>query len=186
MKGFWKSYRKEMHYLDEEFNDNALLVGWHSELFISLLIYQELHLKGQKFSIVSQHHDGDILSKILAKLSITAIRGSTAKGARGALINAIKVLKAHNNISFTPDGPKGPRYSVSDGVVALAIKFRLPIIVVNYTPQSYWQLSSWDKFLIPKPFSKVDIYYQVVHLYDMELEEAKTYLRERMLEHALA
>ncbi len=183
---FWKSYRKNFHYLDDECNDNALLVGWHSELFVSLLVYQGLKLKGEKFSIVSQHHDGEILTKLLTKLSITAIRGSSARGARGALMNAIKILKAHHNISFTPDGPKGPRYTLSDGVVALAIKFRLPIVVVNYKPQSYWQLRSWDKFVVPKPFSTVDIYYQVVHLYDMELDEAKSYLRQRMLEYALA
>jgi len=185
MRLIWASSTKRYHYLDEEFKEHALLVGWHGELFTLPMIYRALAIKGEKFGVVSQHHDGNMIAKVLAMLGISTIRGSSRKGARGVIIHAIKELKAQNCIFFTPDGPKGPRYSIGDGAVALARKFRLPIIIITATPQNYWQFNSWDKFVVPKPFSKIDIYYQVVHLYDMELEEGKSYLQERMREYAL-
>jgi lysophospholipid acyltransferase (LPLAT)-like uncharacterized protein len=185
MRLVWASGKKSYHYLDEVFEEDTLLVGWHGELFTLPMIYRKLSGKGKKFGVVSQHHDGDMIAKVLSMLHIHTIRGSSRKGARGVVINSIKELKKNNSVFFTPDGPKGPRYSIGDGVVALSKKFRLPIIIVTVTPKRYWQFNSWDKFVVPKLFSKIDIYYQVVHLYDMEMEEAKGYLRERMVEYAL-
>ena len=86
---------------------------------------------------------------------------------------------------ITPDGPKGPRHTMHDGVVAIALKSKLPIFLINYQAKSYWQLSSWDKFVIPKPFSKVDFYIQSLALDGMDLPEAKVYLRAKMLEYTM-
>jgi len=185
MRLIWASSRKNYHYIDEEFAKDTLLVGWHGELFTLPMIYRKLTGKGVKFGVVSQHHDGDMIAKVLSMLEIKTIRGSSTRGARGVIIHSIKELKNNNSVFFTPDGPRGPRYSIGDGVVALAKKFRLPIVIITATPKSYWQFNSWDKFVVPKPFTKIDIYYQVVHLYDMESQDAKAYLKERMVDYAL-
>jgi len=86
---------------------------------------------------------------------------------------------------ITPDGPKGPRYSMSDGAVALALRAKLPIMVVNYRPSSYWQLSSWDKFIIPKPFSQLEIYHQIININNMQKDEAKEHLQSVMNRYSL-
>jgi len=113
------------------------------------------------------------------------LRGSSRKGAKAALMAAIKALKDGYSVMITPDGPKGPRYSMSDGAVALALRANLPLMVVNYQPTSFWQLSSWDKFVIPKPFTTLHIYHQVITLSDMQKEDAKAYLQKQMLTHAI-
>ena len=74
---------------------------------------------------------------------------------------------------------------MSDGAIGLALKSGLPIFVMNYECSSYWQLKSWDKFVIPKPFSRIDFYIQSLSLEGMQTEEASQYLREEMLEHTI-
>jgi lysophospholipid acyltransferase (LPLAT)-like uncharacterized protein len=74
---------------------------------------------------------------------------------------------------------------MSDGAVGIALKSNLPIFIMNFTALHYWQLNSWDRFVIPKPFTKVDFYLQSVSPEGMDFEEAKAYLSERMLEHTI-
>jgi len=74
---------------------------------------------------------------------------------------------------------------MSDGAVSLALRSNLPLMVVNYKPSSYWMLNSWDKFLIPKPFSYLEIYHQVINIEGMEKDEAKKYLKKRMLQYSI-
>jgi len=135
--------------------------------------------------MISQHHDGELISKILLYLSIKPLRGSTKRGARSVLINSLRDLKDGRTILITPDGPRGPRYSMNDGAAALAIKLRLPVMIINYKPTSYWQFSSWDKFIIPKPFTTINLYHQIIYLNDMTQEEAKWYLSSKMKEYAI-
>ena len=85
----------------------------------------------------------------------------------------------------TPDGPRGPRHSIGDGAIALAHKAQAPVLIVNYIPRSYWQLQSWDRFVIPKPFSSIDFYLKTVSLEGMTLEEAKRFLQHKMLAHTV-
>ena len=74
---------------------------------------------------------------------------------------------------------------MSDGAIGIALKSKLPIFVMNFKAERYWQLGSWDKFVIPKPFSKVDFYIQSISLEGMELDEAREYLVEKMLEYTI-
>ena len=85
----------------------------------------------------------------------------------------------------TPDGPTGPRYNMSDGAIALALRTNLPLMVVNYKPKAYWQLGSWDKFLIPKPFTSLEIYHQVIYVEGMNKDDAKDYLLKKMLNNSI-
>ena len=186
MKIIWWSSRKKYHYIDEIIYDNSILVGWHGELFILPSIYKSLEISGKKFGVISHHHDGDIISKALNSFGIQSIRGSSSKGARGVIINSIKEIRNKNSVFFTPDGPRGPRYSISDGALSLAIKFRLPIVIIGYKSSNYWQFNSWDKFVVPKPFSKLDIYYQVLYVSQMNIDEAREILYQKMMQYAIS
>jgi lysophospholipid acyltransferase (LPLAT)-like uncharacterized protein len=74
---------------------------------------------------------------------------------------------------------------MSNGAIGIALKSKLPVFVMNYKADNYWQLKSWDKFVIPKPFTKVDFYLQSISLKGMELNEAKEYLLSKMLKNTI-
>jgi lysophospholipid acyltransferase (LPLAT)-like uncharacterized protein len=185
MKLLWLTYRKKYHFIDAPIQGQCMAVTWHSELLISPQVYRKIRKKQKTAAIIAQHHDGELIARTLGFLKILPLRGSSRKGAKAVLIAAISALKNGTSIMITPDGPKGPRYSMSDGAVALALRSNLPLMVVNYKAKDFWQLKSWDKFIIPKPFTSLDIYHQVITLKNMEKEEAKAYLLKQMLTHAL-
>jgi lysophospholipid acyltransferase (LPLAT)-like uncharacterized protein len=101
-------------------------------------------------------------------------------------MQAIKTLKNGYDIGITPDGPKGPRYEVSDGVVAMAHKSKAKVVAFSCVPSSYWQLGSWDKFVIAKPFSTLDFYAsEPMDLSDIEMEDAKVMIKKELMRHAI-
>ena len=185
MRFLWFTYRKRYHFVDEPIDEQCIAVTWHGELFISPQVYKKLRKTQNTSAIISQHFNGELIARVLGFLDILALRGSSKKGAKSVLINAIKAIRDGRTIMITPDGPRGPRYSMSDGAVALALRSKLPIMVVNYIPSSYWQLGSWDKFLIPIPFSKLEIYHQVIKLENMDKNEAKKHLKSAMNSYSL-
>lgn len=185
MRLLWFSYRKKYHFIDEPIEEQCIAVTWHSELLITPQVYRHLRKKQKTSAIISQHYDGELIAKTLGFLHVTPLRGSSKRGAKAVLIAAINAIKDNFSVMITPDGPKGPRYSMSDGAVALALRSNLPIMAVNYQANRYWQLKSWDQFVIPKPFTQLDIYHQIISLSQLQKDEAKLYLQKQMLKHAL-
>lgn len=138
-------------------------------------------------AMISHNKDGEIITKLVSNFKIGAVRGSTSKGAAKVMISAIKELKDGNDIAITPDGPRGPRYSIADGIVAIAQKSEKNIVCFNTVPTKYWQFNSWDKFILPKPFGRIDFYISEPYdIKDMEFEEAKVFIKEKMLIHSIA
>jgi len=135
--------------------------------------------------MISEHFDGEIIAKIISFFGFSSIRGSSSKGGARVLIEAIKTAKGGEDIAITPDGPRGPRHSVADGIVALSQKTGAKIVVFNYQASRSWQLKSWDKFVVPKPFSKISFFAdKVVDISGLEPEKAKELIREQMLKDA--
>ncbi len=185
MKLLWLTYKKNYHYIDAPIEGQCMAVTWHAELLISPQVYRKLRPHQKTSAIIAQHYDGELIARTFSFLNIEPLRGSSRRGAKSVLIAAIKALKEGSSIMISPDGPKGPRYSMSDGAVSLALRSNLPLMVVNYQPSSYWTLKSWDKFIIPKPFSRLEVYHQVLMINSMEKDEAKKYLRSRMLKYSI-
>ncbi|MCK5854545.1 MAG: lysophospholipid acyltransferase family protein [Sulfurovaceae bacterium] len=185
MRLLWFSYRKKYHFIDEPIFEQCIAVTWHGELLVSPQVYRQLRNDISTSAIISQHYNGEIIAKILNFFNIKALRGSSNRGAKAVLINAIKAIRDKESIMITPDGPRGPRHSMSDGAVALALRSKLPIMVVNYTSDRYWRLKSWDSFSIPKPFATLEIYHQVLDLSGMNKIEAKKHLQLVMNKHTL-
>lgn len=147
--------------------------------------YRTIHKQHPASAIISSHFDGSLIAGTLKLLDIRPLRGSSRKGAHKVLLQAFKSIKKGEEVLITPDGPKGPRHHMSDGAIGIALKSKLPIFIMNFTAESFWQLKSWDKFVIPKPFTKVDFYIQSISLEGMELDEAREYLSRKMLEHTI-
>ena len=166
--------------------ETFVVTFWHGELLMQSFNYQKLKPNGQVKAMISEHKDGELIAKTVEYLNIGSVRGSSSRGGLKALINAIKELKSGTEVAITPDGPRGPRHSVADGIVAISQKTGLKILVFNCVPSSYWQLKSWDKFVIPKPFGTIDFYIsEPLDITGMEMEDAKNLIREKMLINAL-
>jgi len=185
MRLFWLSYKKNYHFIDAPIEEQCMAITWHGELFISPQVYRHLRKHHKTSAIISQHHDGDLIANILNFFNIVPLRGSSKRGAKAVLLSAIKSLRDGYSVMISPDGPRGPRHSMSDGAVALAKKTNIPLMVVNFKANSYWQLNSWDKFTIPKPFTTLEIYHQILDISSMEKEEAKIFLKTQMLTYSI-
>ena len=182
MRFIWYTASKKFHYITDIGEEQHVCVCWHNELLMSPQAYRHIHKKQSASAIISSHFDGSLIASTLNMLKIRPLRGSSKKGAKQVLLQAFKSIKSGEEVLITPDGPRGPRHSMSDGATGIALKSKLPIFVMNYKAESYWQLKSWDKFVIPKPFTQIDFYIQSISLEGMNLEEAKVYLSKKMLE----
>lgn len=185
MRFYWYTSKKKFHILNEIGSGQTVMVCWHGELLMVPQAYRYFHKQHLASGIISRHYDGEIIARILTFFSIDGLRGSSRKGAQKVLLEAFRSIKNGNDLLLTPDGPRGPRHTMHDGAVGLALKSKLPILLINYKPKKYWQVNSWDKFVIPKPFTHIDFYVQSIRVEGMDIEQAKTYLKSKMLEHTV-
>jgi len=185
MRIIWFTSTKKFHFISPVGDEQHVCVCWHGELLMSPQAYRKIHKKHKASAIISSHFDGSLIASTLNMLGIRSLRGSSSRGAKQVLLQAFKSIKSGEEVLITPDGPRGPRHHMSDGAIGIALKSKLPVFVMSYKAEKYWQLNSWDKFVIPKPFTKVDFYLQSISLEGMELNEAKEYLSKKMLEHTI-
>ena len=185
MRFYWYTSKKRFHIEGEITQAQHVVVCWHGELLCSPQAYRHFHKRQDASGIISRHFDGEIIARILGFFHIKPLRGSSNKGAKQVLLEAFRALKKGDDLLVTPDGPRGPRHEISQGALVLAMKAKAPIMAVNYIPSSYWQLKSWDRFIVPKPFATLDFYIKIVSIEGMEMDEANVYLREKMLEHTV-
>lgn len=175
--------KKVFHFPKNKPTNPFILTMWHGELLMQPLNYRKFKPNGNIKVIVSQHKDGEIIRKVVGFLGIGAISGSSSKGGAKALITAIKTIKDGIDIAITPDGPRGPRYEVANGIVAISQKTGANIITCSIKTSKYWQLNSWDKFIIPKPFGTISFYIgEPFNVNNLDLEEAKNLIKLKMME----
>lgn len=181
---FYMSSKKVFH-LPERVPEEPLIAAfWHGDLFYIPFIYFKLRKDPDVSVVISEHFDGKIIAKTNSFLKLKSIHGSSTRSGAKVLISAMRVLKNGGDVGITPDGPKGPRHEVADGIIAMSQKTNSKIVVLSCVPKSYWQLSSWDKFTIPKPFTQVDLYAsEPIDISAMEREEARALIKEQMLLH---
>jgi len=103
--------------------------------------------------LVSRHRDGEILAQVVRFLGGETIRGSTRRGGAGALRKMMRTGRMRH-LAITPDGPLGPRRVVQIGAVYLASRMRMPLFPVGYACEEGWRTPSWDRTIIPRPFTR--------------------------------
>ncbi|NVJ52421.1 MAG: lysophospholipid acyltransferase family protein [Campylobacteraceae bacterium] len=178
--------KKVFHHPQIDENESFVIAFWHGELLMQPYNYKKLKPTGKVSAMISQHKDGEAITRTVEYLGIHSIRGSSSKGGAKALIAAIKEIKAKNDIAITPDGPRGPRHSVADGIVAISKKTNAKILVFNCKATKYWQFNSWDKFIVPKPFGRLEFFIEEpIDISQMEMDEAKAFIKEKMLVNAM-
>ena len=108
-------------------------------------------------AIASRNADGEIMARILNKWGYGLIRGSTRKGGKAVVQKMAAVFKSAGIVAVTNDGPKGPPRIAKAGSTSLALKYNVQIITITGSATKYWQMQSWDKFMLPKPFGKIQL-----------------------------
>lgn len=128
---------------------------WHGQMLPLLW-----HHRGQGVAaLVSEHKDGEVIARILQSMGYALIRGSTSRGAGRALLGLVRTLREGNDVAVTPDGPRGPRHRFAPGAAVAAHRAGAPILATVAHVDRYWQLKTWDGFMIPKPFARITVAY---------------------------
>ena len=174
--------KKEFHCPKEITDKPFILACWHSDLLMLPYFYMHYKPKPNVKAMISNHFDGALIATTMKWFDIGNLAGSSTRNAAKVLIEAIRTIKAGTDVAITPDGPKGPRHEVAEGIYAIAKKTKAQVIIVAIKPSSYWQLNSWDKFMVPKPCGTLHFYSpEAFDICDLSSEEATKLVKEKLL-----
>lgn len=137
---------------------NLLYTSWHRGVLFHAYNFRDRH----GAVMVSKSKDGQKIDAILRKLGFYTARGSSSRGGSTALDELIKYVEKGVPAGLTPDGPKGPPYKSKIGIIMLAARAESPLLPYAWDAYPSWEFNSWDRTILPLPFSKV------VALYDRE------------------
>ena len=135
--------------------ESFIIVFWHGEIVPVAWV----HRKSGLTPLISQHADGEAMTRIAEGLGYRPVRGSTSRGGVRALLETAQMVNDGMTVGFTPDGPRGPRHAFAPGALIVAQRTGRPIVAMRATASRAWRLRSWDKHLVPKPFATVTIRY---------------------------
>jgi lysophospholipid acyltransferase (LPLAT)-like uncharacterized protein len=131
--------------------ENIIACFWHGRLLAMPFAYKG---SGAKV-LISRHRDGEFIARVIRYFGLGTIRGSYGKRSVSPVREMLAELKEGTDIAITPDGPKGPRYRMKQGIVELARLTQRPIVPVTYGASKKKLFNSWDRFLLPYPFSRI-------------------------------
>jgi lysophospholipid acyltransferase (LPLAT)-like uncharacterized protein len=126
---------------------------WHNRLLMLPRVFDPSFPTRQSYGLISASRDGDLIAIFIERSGYGTIRGSSSRKGVIALRQLVETLAAGGNVLVTPDGPRGPVYQASQGVVFLAQKSGAPVVPIHMEYSSCWRLKSWDRFVVPRPFA---------------------------------
>ena len=156
---------------------------WHNRLFISPQIPIRYRRGRPVYALVSASRDGAWLSAFFHQVGIESVRGSSSKLGREAASTLIDTLREGKDIAITPDGPRGPCYIPKPGALIITRRTQAPLFLIGAEFSCCFRLRSWDKFIVPFPFSKVRMRALLVRPADLpnDREEAVNFVRDKLL-----
>jgi lysophospholipid acyltransferase (LPLAT)-like uncharacterized protein len=126
-----------------------IYIFWHENILAPLYLRGHCRLT----MLLSQHNDADILARIAYHFGFDCVRGSTYRGGARAIWEFFDRSRRHH-LTLTPDGPRGPRRKLAQGPIYLASRLQLPLVVMGFGYDRPWRARSWDRFAVPRPFSR--------------------------------
>jgi len=148
--------RGEEHYLRfRRQGAPVIFVFWHGQMLP--LVHH--HRNEGVVVLVSEHADGEYITRVIERHGFGTVRGSSTRGATKGLKGLIRAARAGKDLALTPDGPRGPARVFKPGALAVAQATGLPIIPLAAGASRGWRFHSWDGFLVPRPFSRIRIEY---------------------------
>jgi lysophospholipid acyltransferase (LPLAT)-like uncharacterized protein len=151
----------------------VIFAVWHNRLLMLPRVFDPSFPTRQSYGLISASRDGDLIAQFIERSGYGTIRGSSSRKGVIALRQLVETLvSGTGNVLVTPDGPRGPVYQVSQGIVFLAQKSGAPIVPIHMEYSSCWRLKSWDRFAVPRPFAKLRaIFGAPIHIARLESAE---------------
>ncbi len=155
---FLRLYRKSLRFevINQEASDEirCIYMFWHRNLLLMTL----QRIDHGAAVMVSSSKDGELIAGPLSELGYVPVRGSSSRQGSRAMLEMIKASR-QISLAITPDGPKGPVYTIHPGVLQIALLARIPIVPVAVHANREWLFNSWDKFRFPKPLARLTMIY---------------------------
>ena len=130
---------------------------WHNRILVIPVAYQRYCRGRRGHCLTSPSKDGAIIEGVMSRFGIGSVRGSSSRRGVAALLELTAILEAGEDVAITPDGPRGPKYQLSPGIVKLSQITGVPVMPIHVGYSRFWELKSWDAFRIPKPFARVEV-----------------------------
>ena len=143
--------------LGKPVTENYIGALWHNRLLIFPLVLRRFFPQRQGAALISASRDGDLLADAIRRFGYDVVRGSSSRLGASAILQLTEMLASGRDVVITPDGPRGPVYELGSGVVFLARKSGAAVLPMNLEYSRCWRVGSWDRFIIPQPFSKVRV-----------------------------
>lgn len=165
---------------------NYIFCFWHNQFFVMPYYYIKILGRHPISILTSLSRDGEYISHLLQRFGFSTIRGSSSYAGDIALRMLIREIEKGNDVAVTPDGPRGPRHIVQPGIITLASLTECPIVPVGYKINNKKILHTWDRFIIPYPFTKgaftiANPIYAPRDISDLEKEEIRQELEKTLL-----
>jgi lysophospholipid acyltransferase (LPLAT)-like uncharacterized protein len=153
----WRIVRLRLHERDAllDRGERCIFALWHAHL----LPLAFTHRRRSVALLISQHRDGELIARIIARLGYLTGRGSSTRGGEEGIREMLGHAEEGRLLGLTPDGPRGPARRVKPGIVYLASRTGFPVLPVAAAAKGEWVLDSWDRFRIPFPFTTVVVAY---------------------------
>jgi len=137
-----------------------ILAAWHNRNILIVFAYLAARPRGRRIApLASASRDGALATWAMRGFGLRCVRGSSSRGGFAALKQLTKTLNGGADVAFTPDGPRGPRYSVQGGAITAAKMTGAPIVPVAYQAKRRKILRSWDGMIVPYPFNRLNYVY---------------------------
>ncbi len=141
--------------LGKPVRENYIAALWHNRLLLISYALKKFLPQRPGAGLISASRDGDLIADATQRFGFNVVRGSSSRMGASALLELTNVLASGRDILITPDGPRGPAYELGPGIIFLAQKSGAAVVPVNLEFSSCWRVKSWDRFILPRPFSKV-------------------------------
>lgn len=193
VRGVTGSLRCRWHDHSDQLNaaaaSPAIYCVWHNRLALCMkqyLGYVKPRSRAAGLAVmVSASKDGALLAAILENFGVQPVRGSSSRRGSQALLELTSWAERGYNLAITPDGPRGPCYVVQEGAISLAQITGLPIVPASAHLHWKFHLKSWDRFQVPLPFSRCDIYFGESIRVPRDVSDAEREALRQRLEQAL-
>jgi|TARA_B100002052_G_C15748999_1_gene536859 hypothetical protein len=178
----WKYHGVERFNKLVDSNRPVLVCVWHG-FFIFPMVFLKNYYKQTKI-VSSTHPDSMVLAKVLNDYGFNLIKGSSTRGAKNVIKEMMKSLRDTSSIiAITNDGPKGPARIAKGGAVSLAKKLNAKLVFISGKSDSCFRLKTWDRFVMPKPFSNNHVYINEINYpSDSNHEDIGKYISDKMNE----
>lgn len=153
-------------------DEPVAIVLWHNRLFLAAEIVRRFRTGRPAYALVSASQDGAWLSAFFHLVGLRTVRGSSSRLGREAATALVDTLRAGHDVGITPDGPRGPLYEFKPGALIVARRTRAPLLLVGAEFSSAWRLRSWDRFRVPRPFSRVRMRCEIIPATDLADRDA--------------